>query len=114
MAVQAGLFTIPTRLFLSDEHRRKLEVLVLEQGVDLPELLTELVVKYLDQMPDLERAVAEPHQVQPDVEAELKQRRAELRRLRSRLAMEGSAAAPWLRSYVRDLEGEIERLEGRL
>ncbi len=112
MPVQEGLFTIPTRLFLSREHRRKLDMLVREQGVDLPELLTELMVNYLDQIPELERAVADVPR--PDITAELNHRRAELRRLRARLAMEGPNAAPWLRSYIRDLEGEIERMEGQL
>lgn len=112
MPAQEGLFTIPARLFLSQEHRRKLDMLVREQGIDLPELLTELMVNYLDQLPDLEQAVVD--MPQPDVETELKHRRAELRRLRARLAMEGPNAAPWLRNYIHDLEGEIKRMEGHL
>lgn len=110
MTTQEGLFTIPTRVFLAAEHRRKLETLVIEQGVDLPELLTELLVNYLDQIP-IEVAVAEPPR--QDIEAELKQRRGELRRLRSRLLTEGQSAPQWLRSYIADLEGEIARLEGK-
>lgn len=112
MTMREGLFTIPTRLFLTLEHRRKLEALVLKQGVDLPELITELVVNYLDQLPDLEpEEVAEPPPL--EVEAELQQRKAELRRLRARLATEGKHAPEWIKSYIADLESEIARMEAR-
>ncbi len=111
MTTQEGLFTIPTRIFLATEHRRKLEALVMREGVDLPDLLTELLVNYLDQMPEIERAVAEPPR--QNVEADLKQRRAELRRLRTRLSTEGPQAPQWLKSYIADLEGEIARMEGQ-
>lgn len=109
MAIPAGAFTIPTRVFLSPEHRHKLEALVREQEIDLPELLTELLTNYLDQLPTLEVAVAAPSP-QPSA-AELNQRRAELRRLRARLRSEGRAAPAWLTSYIADLEDEIARLE---
>ena len=111
MTMQEGLFTIPTRLFLTLEHRRKLETLVLEQGVDLPELITDLVVNYLDQLPELEIAVAEPPPL--EVEVEIQQRKAELRRLRSRLATEGNNAPEWIKGYIADLESEIARIEAR-
>ncbi len=111
MTMQEGLFTIPTRLFLTLEHRRKLEMLVLKQGVDLPELITDLVVNYLDQLPEQEIAVEESPP--PDVELELQQRKAELRRLRSRLATEGHNAPEWIKGYIADLESEIARMEAR-
>jgi DNA repair exonuclease SbcCD ATPase subunit len=82
----------------------------MREGVDLPDLLTDLLINYLDTRPDIERAVAEPpHQ---NVETELKQRRSELRRLRTRLMTEGPQAPQWLKSYIADLESEIARLEG--
>ncbi len=110
MTTQEGLFTIPTRIFLTAEHRYKLEALVMREGIDLPDLLTDLLVDHLDTMPDIEIAVAEPPP--QNVETELKQRRSELRRLRTRLMTEGPQVPQWLKSYIADLEGEIARLEG--
>ncbi len=111
MTMQEGLFTIPTRLFLTREHRRKLEALVLEQGVDLPQLITDLVVNYLDQLPELDSTIAKPSL--PDIEAELQQRKAELRRLRSRLVTEGKNAPEWIKGYIADLESDIARMEAQ-
>lgn len=113
MATQAGLFTIPTRIFLSPEHRRKLDLLVREQGVDLPELLTELITNYLDQLPAIEPPAVDPPQPDQDIESAIRQRRAELRRLRVRATTGGESIPPWLQAYMADLEAEIKRLEER-
>lgn len=101
-----GRFTIPTYIFLTQAHRAKLERLLHERELDLAALLTEIVTSYLDQLPDPVAASAAP---QSD---ELPRRRAELQRLRARVAAAGSSAPEWLRGLVADLEAEIARLEG--
>jgi hypothetical protein len=106
-----GQFTIPTRVFLNAKQREKLFLLAREHDVDLPELLTELLVSFLEHLPEYERSVAEPEAVS-DQEAEIRQRRAELRRLRARAVAGGDAAPAWLQQYTADLEREIQRLEG--
>lgn len=111
MTTQSGLFTIPTRIFLAPEHRRKLDVLIREQDVDLPELLTELIASYLDQLPDLEPPNEIEHSVAQEVEATIHARRAELRRLRARATTGGDEVPQWLKAYMADIEAEIKRLE---
>ncbi len=106
-----GRFTIPTRVFLNEEQREKLFVLARDHEVELPELLTELLISFLDHLPDYaeeQDTAAAPG----DKESEIRQRRAELRRLRARVVTAGSAAPHWLKSYITDLEQELARLEG--
>lgn len=106
MIDQPGLFSIPTRLLLRPEQRAKLEAIVYAREADLAELVSEIVGDYLDAQAE----VALPPAPAPSAAAELRQRRAELARLRSRRDSAGSAA-PWLISYIAALEAEIERLE---
>jgi HPt (histidine-containing phosphotransfer) domain-containing protein len=112
--MQEGHFTIPTRVFLTAEQREKLFVLAREHDIDLPELLTELLVSFLEHMPEQEEDNAEndaPSET-TDTETELRQRRAELRRLRARAVAAGDAAPRWLKGYIADLEREVGRIEG--
>lgn len=109
LTMQDGFFTIPTYIFLKLEQRRKLEALVRDQGVDLPTLLTDLLVGHLDTLPE-----APPPPVADDSsqrEGLLRQRRGELQRLRSRLAVTGAEPPAWMAHYIADLEAEIARLE---
>jgi hypothetical protein len=107
-----GRFTIPARVYLTAEQRDRLMLLAREHETDIHELLTELLVSFLDHLPEMEQPPPEP-QPEPvsDREADLRQRRAEVRRLRLRLATGGDRVPPWMRSYLSDLEQEIRRLE---
>jgi hypothetical protein len=108
----AGYFTIPTRIYLTDEQREKLMMMVRKHEVDVPELLTELLISFLDHLPEYEDqpdSGSEPES--GSLEAELRQRRSELRRLRLRVAQSSDTAPPWLKGYMSDLENEIQRLE---
>lgn len=108
-----GRFTIATRVFLTAAQRDRLNALVHEHNIDVPELLTELLVSFLDHLPEEEKSL--PAEPEPVTEAEqaIRARRAELRRLRARMAAGGSAAPQWMASYIADLERELARLEGR-
>lgn len=108
MTEKQGAFTVPTRLFLSSEHRVRLERLVREQETDLANVVSQIVAEYLDALP--------PSTPQPEVasnnSAELRKRRAELGRLRGQQEAAGARAPAWLAAYITELEGEIRRLEG--
>jgi hypothetical protein len=107
-----GRFTIPTRVFLTAAQREKLFVLAREHDVDLPELLTELLVSFIEHLPDYtEEDTASPEPTS-DQQEELRLRHAELRRLRARAVAAGDAAPRWLTNYIADLEREVGRLEG--
>jgi hypothetical protein len=108
-----GRFTIPARVYLTAEQRDRLMLLARERETDIHELLTELLVSFLDHLPEMEQPSPEPQPPEPvsDREADLRQRRAEVRRLRLRLATGGDRVPPWIRSYLSDLEQEIRRLE---
>ena len=111
MTKRQGLFSIPTRLLLAPEQRAKLEAIVRARGVDLAELLSEIVAEYLDAQTDV-RPVAPPAPDLAGVAGELGKRRTELRSLRARRDAAGSQAPAWLDSYIVALEAEIQRLEG--
>jgi hypothetical protein len=104
---EEGRYTISTRLFLTAAQRDRLQWLVLDEGMDLPELISELLGAYLDELPEPVTA-PEPS---IDVTAELAQRRAELRRVRARQRDAGLDAPTWLAGYIAELEGDIARLE---
>jgi hypothetical protein len=106
-----GLFTVPTRVYLTSEQREKLFVMARDHGVDLADLLTELLASFLDHLPDdvpAEAAIPEPAADEAD---ELHQRRAELRRLRARAVAGGESAPAWLPGYIAELEQELTRRE---
>jgi hypothetical protein len=109
-----GHFTIPTRIYLTADQRERLMRLVRQQEVDVPELLSELLVSFLDHLPEPEPEPApEPAPEQQDPhEEELRKRRAEIRRLRARLIERAGDDPPqWLPKYLADLEQELRRLE---
>src|SRR5215211_5686611 len=107
MTEKEGLFSIPTRLLLTPEHRAKLEAIVYTREVDLADLLSEIVAEYLDAQTDVQPLAA----AVPDTAAELRKRRAELSRLLTRRDAFGKSAPAWLLSYIAALESEIKHLE---
>ena len=107
MTERPGLFSIPTRLLLAPEQRAKLEAIVRARGVELSELLSEIVAAYLDAQADVPPA-ARPA---PDLAAELQKRRAELSSLRARRDAAGTQAPAWLDAYIAAVEAEVSRLE---
>jgi uncharacterized small protein (DUF1192 family) len=105
-----GNFTIPTRVYLEPEQREKLLLLIRERNLDLPELLTELLASFLDHLPEYEQA-STPAADESDSDVQLRQRRAEIRRLRARVVAGEDTTHAWLGEYIADLESEIDRLE---
>jgi len=103
-----GGVTVPTRLFLTPTARQHIEQFTHARKIDLADLVSQIVAGYLDTLPDAPPA-PEPAR---DSSAELRQRRAELGRLRARRDAAGSAAPAWLASYIAELEAEVRRLEG--
>jgi hypothetical protein len=106
----SGKFTIPTLVFLTPEQRDKLEHLLDAGELELSELLSELLAQYLATQPDVPPP-AQPASAQTTNAQALRQRRAELRRLRARMELSDGPPAAWLTQYLADLEGEIGRLE---
>ncbi len=104
-----GRFVIPTRIFLTSEQRAQLEGIVRRQGIELEELMTELVIRHLEQQPEPEAPLTS--ESAEHMHVELQRRRAELRRLRGQQVIAGSSAPDWLAPYIADLEREIIRLE---
>ena len=51
MTERQGEFTVPTRLYLTPQHRVQLEHLVHEQVCDLADLVSQIVADYLDRSP---------------------------------------------------------------
>jgi hypothetical protein len=109
MTEQKGTFTVPTRLFLSPEHRARLEQMVRDYDTNLADLVSWIVADYLDALPE---APPPPPEPPPDHSAELRKRRAELARLRAQQEAAGPHAPAWLTSYIAEIEADIRRLEG--
>lgn len=107
-----GHFTIPVRIYLTDAQRAKLFHLLEGRGQELDDWLTELAAAQLATLPE---APPQPAGQGADpVAAELRRRRAELRRLRPRLADPFNPPPAWLIQLVADLEAEVARLEARM
>jgi hypothetical protein len=106
----SGKFTIPTLVFLTPEQRDKLEHLLDVGELELSELLSELLAQYLAAQPEAP-SPAQPVAAQQGNAQALRQRRAELRRLRARMELSDGPPAAWLTQYLADLEADIRRLE---
>ena len=106
MTEHEGRFSIPTRLLLTNEQRMKLEQLVRSEGLDLADIVSQIVAEYLEPLP-ASQAPAAP--TDAERQAELRHRRAELARLRARRNSAGDAAPAWLDSYIAELEAELLR-----
>jgi hypothetical protein len=109
VARPAGAVTIPIRLFLTAEARAQIEAFTHTRQIDLADLVSQIVGGYLDTLPGTEAA---PAPAPADDSAEqLRQRRAELGRLRARRDAAGAQTPAWLASYIAELEAELKRLE---
>ena len=102
-----GAVTVPIRLYLTPTAREKIEQWTHARQLDLADLVSQIVGSYLDALPYSPPAPAAPH----DDSAEVRQRRAELSRLRARHDAAGAGAPAWLASYIAELEAEVQRLE---
>jgi hypothetical protein len=105
----AGTATIPIRLFLTTEAREQIEGWTHAREIDLADLVSQIVGDYLDTLPDAPPAPAPAPK--RDSAEQLRQRRAELGRLRARRDAAGAQAPAWLASYIAELEAELKRLE---
>ncbi len=108
MTEQEGLFTVPTRLYLTAKQRAKLQNLVREQQAELGEVVTRMVAEHLAALPDVEVPSVSP---KADLSGELRKRRADLRRLIAQRDGQGGAGPAWLNGYITELEAEIRHLE---
>ncbi|HEX9439337.1 MAG TPA: hypothetical protein VF909_06645 [Roseiflexaceae bacterium] len=109
VARPAGAVTIPIRLYLTAEARQQIEAFTHARAIDLADLVSQIVAGYLDTLPDTPPDSA-PEPARDSVE-QLRQRRAELGRLRARRDASGAQAPAWLASYIAELEAELKRLE---
>jgi hypothetical protein len=107
VARPAGAATIPIRLFLTPMARQQIEAFTHAHGIELADLVSQIVAGYLDTLPDIAPA---PEPVRDSGE-QLRQRRGELGRLRARRDAAGAQAPAWLASYIAELEAEVQRLE---
>jgi hypothetical protein len=98
---------VPTRLYLTPQHRAQMEHLGHEQDYTLADLVSQIVAGYLDTLP----VVPVPSTPASDRSDELRRHRSELARLRAKRDAAGPHAPAWLNSYIADLEAEIGRLE---
>jgi hypothetical protein len=103
-----GVATVPIRLYLTPVARQQIDEWTHSHEVDLADLASQIIGDYLDALPETPPAP----EATSDSAAELRQRRAELSRLRARRDAAGAAAPAWLASYITELEAEVKRLEG--
>ena len=105
-----GYFTIPCRMLLTPEQRDRLERLCRARQQDINDLVTDVVLAYLDDVPDDALAEPIPEPYQPSIAEQLRQNERELRRLRMRQRQLGTSAPAWLAGYVTDIERDIAQL----
>src|SRR5690349_14735557 len=104
-ADREGTVAIPTRLYLTPAARERIEHLTHDRGIELADLISEIVAAYVDTLPP---PLPEPV---PDHSQELRRRRTELARLRARRDAAGAGAPAWLNEYIAEIEAEVRRLE---
>ncbi|WP_110518361.1 hypothetical protein [Herpetosiphon llansteffanensis] len=109
-----GFFTLPCRVILPAEQRDRLERLCRARSMEVSDLVSELVVQYLDEVPDAALAEPIPEPYAPSLSEQLRQNERELRRLRMRQNQLGASAPGWLDNYVADIEREIAALRQKL
>ncbi|MDN5274055.1 hypothetical protein QTO31_18975 [Chloroflexus sp. MS-CIW-1] len=105
----SGYFTIPTRFRVTAAQREQLNWLLRERGIELDELITDLVTEYLAGQP-LPPSPA-PIDRQSTIREQLRLRRNQLRMLRPQLHDPHNPPPEWLRVMIAELEEEIARLE---
>ncbi|HEY1014270.1 MAG TPA: hypothetical protein VGE07_16270 [Herpetosiphonaceae bacterium] len=108
-----GVFVLPCRLLLPLEQRDRLERYCRRRDQELSDVVSEIVLAYLDELPDHELAAPLPPAPGPSLAEQLRQYERDLRRLRMRRQQLGSAAPPWMDGYIADVEQEIVHLRAR-
>lgn len=118
--MEQGFFTISTRVYLTEKQRDQLKNLIQEREIELPDLLTELLVTFLEHQPDLRQSARNAASQEgetigdlSDQEEAIRKRREEVYRLRKRANLDENAPR-WVKSYIEDLEREIEHMEKNL
>lgn len=118
--MKQGFFTISTRVYLTEKQRDKLKNLIQEREIELPDLLTELLVTFLEHQPDLRQSAhnttsqeGENRGDLSDQEEAIRKRREEVYRLKKRANFDQNVPR-WVKSYIEDLEREIEHMEKNL
>jgi hypothetical protein len=113
----SGTYTIQTRVHLTAAQREQLFALTSKEEFDLPELLSELLASFLAHLPaDVTSATEAEQEVAVGDDAlvqEIRERRAEIRRLRARASIGGEAMPAWVRDYIADLERELAAREAQ-
>ena len=109
-----GYWTLPTRVTLPTEQRERLERLCRQRNQDVSEIVSEIVLTYLEDVPESALADPLPEPYQPTLAEQLRHNERELRRLRMRQKQLGVSAPHWLESYIQDIQTEITSLKQRL
>ncbi len=108
----SGHYTIPTRFRLTAAQREQLNWLLRERGLELEDLITELVSDYLSTQPM--PPTPAPIDRQATIREQLRLRRSQLRMLRAQLHDPHNPPPDWLRAMINELEEEITRLQVEL
>lgn len=108
-----GYFAVPCRLLLPLEQRDRLERYCRGRDQELSDVVSEIVLAYLDELPDHQLAAPLPPAVGPTVAEQLRQYERDLRRLRMRRQQLGPMAPAWMDGYMADVEQEIANLRAR-
>lgn len=118
-----GWFSVPTRLYLSAEEREKVLRMIQEQGIELGDLLADLLRKYLAQQEESASTTSSPIDAEgqasagdpqslAELEGNIRKLRDEIEHLRERAArLDEQQRADWLQGYIEDMEQEIKRME---
>ena len=94
------------RLLLTGEQRARLFALCQTEQADVVDVVTSIVAAYLDARDDLE---GPPDDTPNTTQAEQEALQHQLRQLRRRATLLGTAAPLWLRSYIAEIEQELAR-----
>lgn len=99
-----GRYSLPVRLLLNRTQRDRLLALCQREHADVVDIVTRIVGDYLDAHADLVPAeAAAPTTVLRDSDM----LRRHLRRLKAQAQRMGTAAPPWLHSYIAELEQDL-------
>ena len=102
-----GRYSIPVRLLLNRTQRDRLLALCQHEHADVVEVVTQIVGQYLDTRPELVPAEAPAPTI---VLHDSDMLRRHLRRLKAQAQQMGTAAPPWLHSYIAELEQDLAQV----
>ena len=114
MTEQEPLWSLPSRIILPLPQRERLERLCRARNQEISDVLSDIVLAYLEELPDEALAEPLPPAYEPTLQEQLHQHERELRRLKIRRNQLGNAAPAWIDSYMNDILQEIDSLKERI